>query len=201
MITMKDIIREGNPLLKQKAVDVNIPLSNEDEKLIIEMMEYVYNSVDEEMMEKYDLRPAVGLAAPQLGILKKMIAIVAPDEKGVEHEFAIINPRLLSYSDELTYLEGGEGCLSVDRKCDALIHRPKRVSFDAISIVINPVTQTDVVDENNASTKGNHLPSTFEIGKHSKNAPISINAIKLSKIYFAGVILNILLAFKFIFIY
>ena len=131
MITMKDIIREGNPLLKQKAVDVNIPLSNEDEKLIIEMMEYVYNSVDEEMMEKYDLRPAVGLAAPQLGILEKMIAIVAPDEKGVEHEFAIINPRLLSYSDELTYLEGGEGCLSVDRKCDALIHRPKRVSFEA----------------------------------------------------------------------
>ena len=70
------------------------------------------------------MRPAVGLAAPQLGILKKMIAIVAPDEFGNEHEFALINPKLLSYSDELTYLEGGEGCLSVDRPCDALIHRP-----------------------------------------------------------------------------
>lgn len=130
MITMKDVIREGNPLLKQKASEVTIPLSKEDEQLITDMLEYVYNSIDEEMAEKYDLRPAVGLAAPQLGILKKMIAIVAPDEAGNEHEFAIINPKLLSYSDELTYLEGGEGCLSVDRKCDALIHRPKRVMFE-----------------------------------------------------------------------
>ena len=105
MITMKDVIREGNPLLKQKSADVKIPLSKEDEELIISMMEYVYNSCDPEMNEKYDLRPAVGLAAPQLGILKKMIAIVAPDESGNEHEFALINPKLLSYSDELTYLE------------------------------------------------------------------------------------------------
>ena len=96
MITMKDVIREGNPLLKQKSADVKIPLSKEDEELIISMMEYVYNSCDPEMNEKYDLRPAVGLAAPQLGILKKMIAIVAPDESGNEHEFALINPKLLS---------------------------------------------------------------------------------------------------------
>jgi peptide deformylase len=131
MITMKDVIREGNPLLKQKSAEVKIPLSQEDEQLIIDMMEYVYNSCDPELNEKYDLRPAVGLAAPQLGILKKMIAIVAPDELGNEHEFALINPKLPSYSDELTYLEGGEGCLSVDRACDALIHRPARVMFEA----------------------------------------------------------------------
>ena len=105
MITMKDIIREGNPLLHENAKDVVLPLSKDDEELMISMMEYIYNSIDPELNTKYDLRPAVGLAAPQLGILKKMIAIVAPDESGVEHEFALINPRLLSYSDELTYLE------------------------------------------------------------------------------------------------
>ena len=131
MITMKDVIREGNPLLKEKSVEVKIPLSKEDEELMISMMEYVYNSCDPELNEKYDLRPAVGLAAPQLGILKKMIAIVAPDENGVEHEFALINPKLISYSDEMTYLEGGEGCLSVDRVCKALIHRPARVTFES----------------------------------------------------------------------
>lgn len=131
MLTMKDVIKEGNPLLKAKSSDVQLPLSKEDEQLIIDMMEYVHNSIDDEMCAKYDLRPAVGIAAPQLGILKKMIAIVAPDESGIEHEFALINPKLISYSDELTYLEGGEGCLSVDRKCDALIHRPKRVTFEA----------------------------------------------------------------------
>ena len=131
MITMKDIIREGNPLLHENAKDVVLPLSKDDEELMISMMEYIYNSIDPELNTKYDLRPAVGLAAPQLGILKKMIAIVAPDESGVEHEFALINPRLLSYSDELTYLVGGEGCLSVDRKCDGLVHRPKRITFES----------------------------------------------------------------------
>ena len=51
---MKDVIREGNPLLKEKSVDVQIPLSKEDEELIISMMEYVYNSCDPEYNEKYD---------------------------------------------------------------------------------------------------------------------------------------------------
>lgn len=131
MILMKDIIREGNPLLHEKANDVSLPLSNEDETLLREMLEYIYNSINPEINEKFDLRPAVGIAAPQLGIMKKMIAIVAPDESGNEHEFVLVNPKLLSYSDELTYLEGGEGCLSVDRKCDALIHRPNFISFES----------------------------------------------------------------------
>ena len=69
MITMKDVIREGNQLLKEKSVEVQIPLSKEDEELMISMMEYVYNSCDPEFNEKYDLRPAVGLAAPQVTYL------------------------------------------------------------------------------------------------------------------------------------
>ena len=105
MILMKDIIKEGNPLLKEKSIDVELPISLEDAEILNSMIEYIFNSIDPKVAEKYDLRPAVGLAAPQLGILKKMIAIVAPDESGNEHEFALINPKLLSYSDELTYLE------------------------------------------------------------------------------------------------
>ena len=131
MILMKDIIKEGNPLLKEKSIDVELPISLEDAEILNSMIEYIFNSIDPKVAEKYDLRPAVGIAAPQIGILKKMIAIVAPDESGNEHEFALINPKLLSYSDELTYLEGGEGCLSVDRACDAYIHRPARVMFEA----------------------------------------------------------------------
>ena len=38
-----------------------------------------------------------------------------------------INPKIVSYSDELTYLPGGEGCLSVDREVKGLIHRPKKI--------------------------------------------------------------------------
>lgn len=131
MILMKDIIREGNPLLHQKTEKVEIPLSNEDSSLALDMLDYIYNSTNEEYIELYGLRPAVGIAAPQLGILKKIIAIQCDDEYGQEHEMLLINPKLLSYSDELTYLPGGEGCLSVDRKCDALIHRPRKITFEA----------------------------------------------------------------------
>ena len=75
MILMKDIIREGNPLLNEKSTDVELPLSIEDEDILNDMIEYIDNSIDEEIAEKYDLRPAVGIAAPQIGILKKMIVI------------------------------------------------------------------------------------------------------------------------------
>lgn len=131
MLTMKDVLREGNSLLKVKCSDVEIPLKQDDEKILREMYEYVYNSVDEKLQELYDLRPAVGIAAPQIGITKKMIAIIAPDESGNEHTMILVNPKLKSYSEELTYLPGGEGCLSVDRKLDGLVHRPARVVFDA----------------------------------------------------------------------
>jgi peptide deformylase len=123
MILMKDIIKEGNPLLKQKSVDVNLPISDEDANTLNTMIEYIFNSIDPEVSEKYGLRPAVGIAAPQIGILKKMIVINAIDETGVEHFYAIVNPKLMSYSDELTHLQGGEGCLSVEREAKGLIHR------------------------------------------------------------------------------
>lgn len=131
MLLMDDIIREGNPILKEKSQNVNLPLSEEDEHIINLMIDYIFNSIDDEISNQYKLRPAVGLAAPQIGILKKMIVIYAFDEDGNEHFYPLINPVLLSYSNELTYLKGGEGCLSVDRDVRGLIHRPKRISVRA----------------------------------------------------------------------
>ena len=130
MILMKDIIREGNPLLREKSVDVKLPLSNEDEEILISMIEYIDNSIDEEIAEKYGLRAAVGIAAPQIGILKKMIVIYLTDEQGMEHFYPLVNPKIISYSDEQIYLPGGEGCLSVDREVVGLIHRARRVTVD-----------------------------------------------------------------------
>ena len=43
------------------------------------MIEFVKNSQDPEMAEKYNLRPGIGLAAPQIGISKKMIAVHVTD--------------------------------------------------------------------------------------------------------------------------
>ena len=160
MILMKDIIREGNPILEQKAEDVKLPVSEEDLNTLIEMMEYIYNSVDEEVGPKLELRPAVGLAAPQIGISKKMIAISACDEKGRQYDFALINPKIISYSDELTYLKGGEGCLSVDREVSGLIHRPKRISFKALSFPYYLIDNLVLEDKKNFTHQIDHIVIT-----------------------------------------
>lgn len=130
MLLMKDIVREGNPVLKAKCKDVPLPLSKEDEEAMQSMIEYLENSQDDELAKKYDLRPGVGLAAPQIGLEKKMLVILSYDEKGKLHFYPMINPKLISYSEEKTYLEGGEGCLSVDRNVKGLVHRAKRVTVE-----------------------------------------------------------------------
>lgn len=130
MILMKDIIREGHPGLRKKCEDVKLPLSNEDEQTIKEMIEYIINSQNDELANKYGLRPGVGLAAPQINVNKKMIVILTSDEEGKIHFYPMINPKLISYSEEKTYLDCGEGCLSVDRDVKGYVHRAKRVTVD-----------------------------------------------------------------------
>lgn len=128
MLLYKDIIKEDNNDLREKSVDVSIPLSEEDEKTLLEMNDYLINGYDEEFCKTHDIRPGVGIAAPQIDVLKKMFVILAYDEKDVLHHYAVVNPKIVSSSVELTYLPTGEGCLSVDRPVEGLIHRHKRIT-------------------------------------------------------------------------
>jgi peptide deformylase len=125
---MNDIVREGAEVLKTKAQEVKLPLSVEDEQTLIKMNEYILNSIDPEISEKYGLRGACGLAANQINILKRMLVMRDYDENNQLHHYMMINPKIISYSDELTYLPGGEGCLSVDREVVGLVHRPRKVT-------------------------------------------------------------------------
>lgn len=135
MILKKDILLDNNPLLRKKSVDVALPLSKEDEKLLDDMLEYLENSQDEEKSAKYDILPGVGLAAPQLGILKKMFAIYTIDEKGKEHKYALVNPQLVSNSVAKCYLAGGEGCLSVKKEHKGYVKRYYKVKMKAYDYV------------------------------------------------------------------
>jgi peptide deformylase len=128
MILMNDIVREGAEVLKTKAQEVKLPLSVEDEQTLIKMNEYILNSIDPEISEKYGLRGACGLAANQINILKRMLVMRDYDENNQLHHYMMINSKIISYSDELTYLPGGEGCLSVDREVVGLVHRPRKVT-------------------------------------------------------------------------
>lgn len=132
MLTYKDIVKDGANVLREKCVDVTIPFSNEDLKHLEDMDDYLANSYDEKLCKKYDIRPGVGIAAPQIGINKKMLCIMAYDEKGNFHHYAFVNPKIISYSVELTYLESGEGCLSVEDIHKGYIHRHKRVKVKSL---------------------------------------------------------------------
>lgn len=138
MILSKDIIKDDNPDLRRLSVPVSLPISSEDRDTLISMYEYLVNGYDEEFVKKYKIRPGVGIAAPQIDVLKQMFAIVAFDEKGDDHQLLIINPKIVSTSEQLAYLKGGEGCLSVDRECKGYIHRAARLT--AKCHLLDPVT-------------------------------------------------------------
>ncbi|GAE29906.1 peptide deformylase [Alkalihalobacillus hemicellulosilyticus] len=140
MITMKDIIREGNPILRQKAKEVSLPLNEEDKSLLQEMLDFVINSQDPELAEKYDLRPGVGLAAPQVGVSKRMFAIHATDEQDRLYSMGLVNPKVISHSVEENHLEGGEGCLSVDRDIPGNVPRHSRITVKATTLEGEEVT-------------------------------------------------------------
>ena len=80
MITMDDIVRDtdNNPVLRTRAAKVDFPLSGENQQLAQQLMEYLENSQNEEIAEKYQLRAGVGLAAPQVNHGVRMTAVLIP---------------------------------------------------------------------------------------------------------------------------
>ncbi|WP_114571208.1 peptide deformylase [Exiguobacterium flavidum] len=139
MITMNEIIREDIASLHERSVDVSFPLSEEDKETMYKLQEFLRNSQDPETAEKYDLRSGIGIAAPQIGINKRMFAIRLPDENDEIFEFGIYNPKIISHSVEQTYLTGGEGCLSVDRVVEGHVPRYMRITLTGIDHNGNPV--------------------------------------------------------------
>ncbi|MBT2216188.1 peptide deformylase [Virgibacillus dakarensis] len=134
MLTMKDIVREGHPALREVSEEVNLPASEQEHKLLEDMLEFLKNSQDEKICDKYNLRPGVGLAAPQLGLNKRMIAIHFQDLKGKWYTYGLFNPRIVSHSVEKAYLTSGEGCLSVDRNVEGYVPRYARITLKATDL-------------------------------------------------------------------
>ncbi|SFL57073.1 peptide deformylase [Salibacterium qingdaonense] len=134
MLTMDDIVREGHPALRQVTEEVPMPPSEEDKNTLKEMLEFLQNSQDPETAEKYELRSGVGLAAPQLGINKRMFAVHVTDEKDRLYSYGLFNPKITRHSVEMTHLEGGEGCLSVDREVPGNVPRYKRITLEGTTL-------------------------------------------------------------------
>ncbi|USS87282.1 peptide deformylase [Fructilactobacillus hinvesii] len=133
MYLMKDITRDGNPVLRQQAAPVKFPLSESDRELGENMMEYLEISQDEEQCKKHHLRAGVGLAAPQVGISKLMAAVLTPpEEEGQASPFKaiMVNPVIVSNSVQQAALSVGEGCLSVDKDIPGYVPRADRITVE-----------------------------------------------------------------------
>ena len=92
-MAIRNIRTIGDPVLNKKCKEVK-EMTPRIQELIDDMFDTMYEA------------NGVGLAAPQVGILKRIVVI---DTTG-EDPIVMINPRIIETSGEQT---GGEGCLSV----------------------------------------------------------------------------------------
>ena len=116
-MALRTIRVEGDPVLTKvsRPVDKMTPRNHE---LIMDMLDTMYDAM------------GVGLAAPQVGILKRIVVI----DVG-EGPIVLINPEILETSGEQT---GDEGCLSVPGMAGQ-VTRPNYVKVKALDIDLNEV--------------------------------------------------------------
>ncbi len=127
---MHDIVRDGDPVLRQIAKPLTFPLDRHYLKLAHEMMAYLINSQDPKIAEKHQLRAGVGLAAPQVGESVQMAALLVPDNDGkIIFKEIYVNPKIIAESTRQACLEEGEGCLSVDKNIDGFVPRPDKLTI------------------------------------------------------------------------
>ena len=92
------ILEVPNPLLKKKC-DPVAEVTDDLRKLMNDMLETMYDA------------PGVGLAAPQIGILKRVVVIDVTRDNEPKHPYKMVNPVITAHSEET--LMHDEGCLSV----------------------------------------------------------------------------------------
>lgn len=99
---MLDIVKVPDPILRQRA------------KKVAKVTPAVQKLLDD-MAETMREAPGVGLAAPQVGVLQRLIVVdVQPDEEEPEAQsgfFQLVNPEIMKASRDME--EGPEGCLSI----------------------------------------------------------------------------------------
>lgn len=112
-MAIRNIREDGDEILRKKSREVEVV----DDK-IREILEDMV-----ETMHKYN---GVGLAAPQIGLLKRLIVIDLYDDKG---PIKLVNPEIIK---EKGTQEVEEGCLSFPNKFAKII-RPEEVTVKALN--------------------------------------------------------------------
>lgn len=129
------IFDEKDKILRVKSKKVSFPLDDDTKDLINKAINYLKISQDDKIAEENNLRAGMGLAFIQMGIPKRIFVIANKneDEKTFE-EHIVINPEIISQSEELIYVGEGEGCLSINRPVDGIVPRHARVTVKYFDI-------------------------------------------------------------------
>ncbi len=139
MFKKLNILDEKDSRLRIVSTDAKLPLNKEYKNIIKQIITELTYSQIEEYEKKYDLRPGMGLAFPQLGINERIIVIVYEYDDGKFEEYVVVNPKIVSYSDELIAAEAGEGCLSVNRDVEGHVKRHARVTVEGFDVDGNKI--------------------------------------------------------------
>ena len=131
------IYKDSNPIMRKKSSPVTLPLFKEDKETLDFMLNYLIKSQDEEYAKKHNIRPGVGLAAIQIGLLKRMFVIYYQTSENEVVQYQLVNPRMLETSVKKCALESGEGCLSVDVDHKGLVHRYYKIKLAAFDALTN----------------------------------------------------------------
>ena len=109
--------------------EIGDPVLNKSCKTVTEITDRTRQLIDDMFETMYDAE-GVGLAAPQVGILKRIVVV---DVTG-EDPILLINPVIMETSGEQT---GNEGCLSVPGKT-GVVTRPNYVKVKAYNENMEP---------------------------------------------------------------
>ena len=140
-ITYDTIVKDTDPSLRNKSVPLSIPLKTKDLALAKRMLRYVKDSRDDDKADKYNLKAAVGLAAPQAGHFVQLICVVAEDDDGNPKEYLLANPKIVSHSVQKSALSTGEGCLSVEEEHPGYVYRASRIRVKAYDVLANEMVE------------------------------------------------------------
>jgi len=135
MKTLK-VIQDPNPILRKRALPVSLPLSEEDSNLLKGLLKYVHQSQDKTYAEKHQIREGIGLAAPQVGISKRLTAI-SYQRGEIKTEYMLANPIIVSQSVKQIAMTSGEGCLSVPSEHPGYVYRANKISVKAFDLIQN----------------------------------------------------------------
>lgn len=111
-------------MAKLKIVKIGDPVLRSVSRPVEKITPRVIQLLDD-MIETMRAADGVGLAAPQVGILRRIVVIETPEEGLIE----LINPKIIAYAGEQ---RSEEGCLSIPGKFGTTV-RPMHVTVRAMN--------------------------------------------------------------------